>query len=153
MILLREKHDGIVFSILPDVVTKLTCVCAYVVGIVKLFICRTLSLMDMWIRLLLKAGCRWDENCTKWVENLLFEVILMAFSSVCRPETWRTRLFHPKTLSGDQEWWFFRKLSSNLQRTFKKSLEQCTKLLTRCRLGIMAVGSINNNIITRPGPG
>ena len=38
-------------------------------------------------RLLLKAGCRWDEICTKWVENLVFEVILVAFSSVSRPET------------------------------------------------------------------
>ena len=28
------------------------------------------------LRLLLKAGCRWDENCTIGVENLLFEVIL-----------------------------------------------------------------------------
>ena len=46
------------------------------------------------IRLLLKAGCapclagcRWYGICTKWVENLLFEVNLMAFSSVFRPET------------------------------------------------------------------
>ena len=45
-------------------------------------------------RLLLKAGCapclagcRWYGICTKWVENLLFEVILMVFSSIFRPET------------------------------------------------------------------
>ena len=38
-------------------------------------------------RLLLKAGCRWDENCTIGVENLVFEVILVAFSSIFRQET------------------------------------------------------------------
>ena len=27
------------------------------------------------LRLLLKAGCKWYGICTKWVENLLFEVI------------------------------------------------------------------------------
>ena len=27
-------------------------------------------------RLLLKAGCRWYGICTKWVDNLLFEMIL-----------------------------------------------------------------------------
>ena len=38
------------------------------------------------LRLVLKAGCapclagcRWNGICTKWLENLLFEVILMAF--------------------------------------------------------------------------
>ena len=58
---------------------------------------------DLQFRLLLKAGCapclagcRWYGICTKWVENLLFEVILMALSSVFRPETWRTRFFHQK---------------------------------------------------------
>ena len=68
-------------------------------------------------RLLLKAGCapclagcRWDEICTKWVENLLFEVILMAFSSVSRPETWRTQFLHQKTLSGGQKRRFLNKL-------------------------------------------
>jgi len=53
------------------------------------------------------AGCRWYGICTKWFENLLFEEILMAFSSVLRPETWRTLLFHQKMLSGDQEQRFF----------------------------------------------
>ena len=38
-------------------------------------------------RLLLKAVCRWDENCTIGVENLVFEAILVAFSSIFRPET------------------------------------------------------------------
>ena len=38
-------------------------------------------------RLLLKAGCRWDENRTIGVENLLFEDISEAFSSVFWPET------------------------------------------------------------------
>ena len=68
-------------------------------------------------RLLLKAGCapclagcRWYGICTKWVENLLFEVILMAFSSVSRPETWRTLFFPSETLSGGQKRWFLRKM-------------------------------------------
>ena len=68
-------------------------------------------------RLLLKAGCapylagcRWDKNCTKWVENLIFDVILMAFWSVFRPETWRTWFFHQKTLSGGQERQLLRKM-------------------------------------------
>ena len=69
-------------------------------------------------RLLLKAGCapclagcKWYGICTKWVENLLFEVILVAFSSVSRPETWRTLFFDQKKLSGDQKRRFLRKMS------------------------------------------
>ena len=50
-------------------------------------------------RLLLKAGCRLYGICTKWVENLLFEVILSAFSSVFRPEIWRIWFFHRNMLS------------------------------------------------------
>ena len=42
-------------------------------------------------RLLLQAGCRWYGICTFWVENLLSEVILESFSSIFRPEIWRTR--------------------------------------------------------------
>ena len=72
---------------------------------------------DIFFKLLLKAGCapclagcRWYGICTKWVENLLFEVISMAFSSVFRPETWRTLFFHQKTQSGGQKRRFLRKM-------------------------------------------
>ena len=84
------------------------------------------------------AGCRWYGICTKWVENLLFEVILMAFSSVSRPETWRTLFFHQKTLSGGQKRYHFsenmlqkRKKECVLLNSFRSSRARAGPIWTR----------------------
>ena len=49
------------------------------------------------------ARRKWYGICTKCIENFVFEMILVAFSSVSRPEAWGTRFFHQTTWSGGQK--------------------------------------------------